>query len=524
MNWLWLSKNNFSGSIPYSIGNLKNLTLLYADQNKLTGSIPSTIGNLRKLGSLSMARNKLTGVIPNSIGNLGQVEELYLDNNELQGTIPSALEGCKNLLILNLYSNSLDGNIPVELFRLSSFSRGLDLSHNLFSGSIPSQVGNLINLGQLYLSGNLLSGKIPLSLGQCVLLQSLQLDRNILDGGIPDSFKNLEGIEKMDLSQNQLSGPIPSFFESYTSLQYLNLSFNDFSGPVPTGSPFNSTAEVSLQGNKMMCALTVIHGLPPSLAFNSSRKGISYILKIGLPLGVFSLLSLLCILRLFFTKRRQPQRVFISNKKLKKVSYADIFKGTNNFSPDNLVGMGRFGAVYKAVLDVATFPVAIKVFNLEQHGAVKSFCDECKVLKRIRHRNLINVITLCSTIDYSGKEFKALIFEYMPNGSLDKWIHPTTYASEERSLSLGQRINVAMDVAHALDYLHNRRVQALVHCDLKPSNILLDYDMTAHVADFGLTKFLYTSSSMLHNSSSMSCGPNGSIGHIAPAKLACWRA
>jgi serine/threonine protein kinase len=179
--------------------------------------------------------------------------------------------------------------------------------------------------------------------------------------------------------------------------------------------------------------------------------------------------------------------------------------------------MGRFGAVYKAVLDVAALPVAIKVFNLEQHGAVKSFCDECEVPKIIRHRNLINVITLCSTIDYSGKEFKALIFEYMPNGSLEKWIHPTTYGSGERLLSLGQRINIAMDVAYALDYLHNRCVPALVHCDLKPSNILLDYDMTAHVADFGLTKFLNTSSSSVqHNSSTMSCGPIGSIGYIAP--------
>ena len=150
------------------------------------------------------------------------------------------------------------------------------------------------------------------------------------------------------------------------------------------------------------------------------------------------------------------------------------------------------------------------MFNLEQHGAVKSFCDECNVLKRIRHRNLINVITLCSTIDYSGKEFKALIFEYMPNGSLEKWIHPET------PLNLGERINIAMDVAYALDYLHNHCVPALVHCDLKPSNILLDYDMTAHVADFGLTKFLNTSSSVQHNSSTMSCGPIGSIGYIAP--------
>ncbi|TVU30056.1 hypothetical protein EJB05_21661, partial [Eragrostis curvula] len=515
MQWLCFSRNKFSGSIPSSIGRLKSLTALLADQNMLTGSIPSTIGNLYNLGSLSLARNNLTGLIPSSLGNLYQLEELYLDHNQLEGTIPSSLEGCKNLLILNMSSNSLDGNIPVELFKVSSLSRGLDLSYNNINGSIPSQAGSLINLCQLYLSGNLLSGTIPSSLGQCVLLQSLRLDGNFLEGSIPDSFNNLKGIEKIDLSKNQLSGQIPSFFESYTSLQYLNLSFNDFSGPVPTGSPFDNRTEIYLEGNKMLCTLTMMPGLKACMTSNSRGEKISYMLKIVVPLGVASLFSLACLFWLFCIKRRRlSQNIYRSNQKLKKVSYADIVKGTNQFSPRNLVGVGRFGTVYKAALDGVVLPAAIKVFNIEQRGALKSFFDECKILKRIRHRNLVRLITLCSSVDHNGKDFKALVFEYMPNGSLDMWIHPATYG--ERPLSLGQRISIAMDVAYALDYLHNRCAPALVHCDLKPSNVLLDYDMTAHVSDFGLTKFLYASSSVQHSSSSMLYGPNGSIGYIAP--------
>jgi len=200
------------------------------------------------------------------------------------------------------------------------------------------------------------------------------------------------------------------------------------------------------------------------------------------------------------------------------VSYNDIFKATDGFSSANLIGKGTFGAVYKATMRYENQPtVAIKVLDLKQHGASKTFFSECEALRNIRHRNLIKVCSSCSSTDHNGNDFKALIFEFMPNGSLEKWIHPITYGSGERPLNLRERINIAMDVAYALDYLHNHCVPALVHCDLKPSNILLDYDMTAHVADFGLTKFLNTSSSMQHNSSTMSsCGPIGSIGYIAP--------
>ncbi|OAY79765.1 putative LRR receptor-like serine/threonine-protein kinase [Ananas comosus] len=103
--------------------------------------------------------------------------------------------------------------------------------------------------------------------------------------------------------------------------------------------------------------------------------------------------------------------------------------------------------------------VAVKVLNLQQHGAFRSFIS-------IRHRNLVKILTSCSSLDHRGNDFKALVFEYMPNGSL------------EESLSLIQRLNI--------EYLHHEGSVLIVHCDLKPSNVLLDNDMTAHVGDFGV--------------------------------------
>ncbi|KAJ1691752.1 hypothetical protein LUZ63_015907 [Rhynchospora breviuscula] len=201
------------------------------------------------------------------------------------------------------------------------------------------------------------------------------------------------------------------------------------------------------------------------------------------------------------------------------VSYNDLPRATNGFSIDNLIRRGAFGAVYKALMmfeNVTT--VAVKVLNLEQDGASRSFLSEFKALKGIRHRNLVKVLSVCSSIDCQGNDFKALIFEFMPNGSLEAWLHPNLVSTNQpmRYLSLVQRISIAIDVAIALDYLHDHGIDPIVHRDLKPSNVLLDDDMTAHVGDFGLARFLVQHDTMLSQSMTSTNGVKGSIGYIPP--------
>jgi serine/threonine protein kinase len=171
--------------------------------------------------------------------------------------------------------------------------------------------------------------------------------------------------------------------------------------------------------------------------------------------------------------------------------------------------MGSFGSVYKGILGEDEMIVAVKVLNLERYGASKSFEAECKVLRNIRHRNLLKIITACSSVDYSGNDFKALVYEYMSNGSLERWLH-----TDQETMDLSQRIDIAMDVAYALDYLHHQSGNPVIHCDLKPSNVLLDADMVAHVGDFGLAKFAILESS--DQTQSQSVGLKGTIGYAAP--------
>jgi serine/threonine protein kinase len=145
---------------------------------------------------------------------------------------------------------------------------------------------------------------------------------------------------------------------------------------------------------------------------------------------------------------------------------------------------------------------------------------EINALRNIRHRNLVRIVNSCSTIDFKGDDFKALIMEFMSNGSLESWLHASSTESEDfKNLSLLQRINIATDVALALDYLHNQCETTVVHCDLKPSNILLDNDLTAHVGDFGLAKILLAALGESFSTESSSICIRGTIGYVAPGKI-----
>jgi serine/threonine protein kinase len=106
----------------------------------------------------------------------------------------------------------------------------------------------------------------------------------------------------------------------------------------------------------------------------------------------------------------------------------------------------------------------------------------------------------------------------MGNGNLEWWLHHKKYGQSMSVLSLSSRIRIAVDIAAALDYLHNRCTHPLVHRDLKPSNVLLDDEMVAHLSDFGLAKFLLVDSSVGGDHSSSIAGPKGSIGYIAPGE------
>ncbi|MFS8013154.1 putative protein kinase RLK-Pelle-LRR-XII-1 family [Helianthus anomalus] len=511
LSFLGMASNHLSGTIPSSIGNLLGLTTLYLDTNNFTGLIPESIGKLQNLQIVYLDDNYFSGVIPRSIGNLSLLTKVFLGENNLEGTIPSTIGSWKNIIALDLNGNKLSGNVPKELFQLSPLSIGLDLSQNNLSGVLPQEIGNLKLIGILYLSKNNFIGELPSSLSSCASLEKLDLSSNLFYGSLPESFSSLKGLNYVDVSHNNFSGHIPTYLQQIP-LKHLNLSYNNFEGEVPVKGVFANTSAISVIGNTRLCGGIPDLHLPKCNPKRRTRKlSVRVVVAVSLcstvaGLGLLTFVLFYCRIK---KKRDKPSKARLAES-FEKISYGRLFKATEGFSAENLIGIGSFSSVYKGGFDENGFTVAIKVLNLQRRGGFKSFMAECEALRNIRHRNLVKVITSCSSIDFQGNDFKALVYDFMPNGSLDSWLH-----SVDRTLDLVQRISIIKDVACALDYLHCRCGNVIVHCDLKPSNILLDADMVAHVGDFGLAKILSLEEGSYANASSSSI-IRGTVGYAPP--------
>ncbi|KAL7106336.1 hypothetical protein ACP275_07G106100 [Erythranthe tilingii] len=507
LSYLGIGGTQVRGKIPLGIGNLVGLTSLYLASNSLEGSIPSGIGKLINLNILNLADNRFTGELPSLFGNLSFITKLYLTRNNFSNAIPKSLGNCTNMLELDLSENNFNGAIPPEIL-ISTISISLNLSYNALTGPIPVEVGSLTSVANLDFSNNRLSGLIPDNLGKCVSLEQLHLEGNLLEGHIPQG--------------NNLSGPIPRFLD-LLQLQQLNLSFNSFQGQVPTTGVFKNKTAISLQGNNELCGGILELDLRPctSSSVFTMKKILPTLAKIVIPIA--GVAALLCV-TIFLYKRRTPKKNTSSPPSLNgipflRLSYADLLKATGGFAETSLVGVGSFGSVYKGILDDGMKTIAVKVLNLVVRGASKSFMAECNALRDIRHRNLVKILSVCESIDFQGNDFKAIVYEFKSNGSLDKWLYYNREQEQEsdaqlRNLDMIERLDIAFDVAQALEYLHSGTESTIVHGDLKPSNILLDQDMVACVGDFGLAKII--SSILPTQESSNTIGIKGTFGYVPP--------
>ncbi|URE01698.1 Protein tyrosine kinase [Musa troglodytarum] len=192
------------------------------------------------------------------------------------------------------------------------------------------------------------------------------------------------------------------------------------------------------------------------------------------------------------TKRKN----LVSVSGIPKYFYKDLQKATHNFT--TLIGQGAFGPVYKAQMPTGE-TVAVKVLATNSKQGEKEFQTEVLLLGRLHHRNLVNLVGYCAE-----KGQHMLIYVYMTNGSLASHL----YSEKHEVLRWDLRVNIALDVARGLEYLHDGAVPPVVHRDIKSANILLDHSMRARVADFGLSREEMVS----HQASNI----RGTLGYLDP--------
>ncbi|XP_020207106.1 LEAF RUST 10 DISEASE-RESISTANCE LOCUS RECEPTOR-LIKE PROTEIN KINASE-like 2.5 [Cajanus cajan] len=186
---------------------------------------------------------------------------------------------------------------------------------------------------------------------------------------------------------------------------------------------------------------------------------------------------------------------------LKRYKLSDIKKMTNNFKIK--LGQGSFGAVYKGEL-LSGCPVAVKILNASK-GNGEDFINEVASISRTSHINVVTLLGFC----FEGHK-KALIYEFMHNGSLEKFIYNKELEAAP-SLSWDNLWQISLGIARGLEYLHKGCNTRILHFDIKPHNILLDEDFCPKISDFGLAKVCPRKESIVSMSDA-----RGTIGYVAP--------
>ncbi|KAH1117796.1 hypothetical protein GLYMA_17G103400v4 [Glycine max] len=562
-----LAFNNLSGSIPSSLGNLSSLLWLMLANNSLTGEIPRELGNCSSLLWLNLANNKLSGKLPSELSKIGRNATTTFESNRqnyrmvagsgeclaMRRWIPADYPPFSFVYSLltrktcrELWDKLLKGYgvfqicTPGERIRRTQISGYIQLSSNQLSGEIPSEIGTMVNFSMMHMGFNNFSGKFPPEIASIPIVV-LNITSNQFSGEIPEEIGNLKCLMNLDLSCNNFSGTFPTSLNKLTELNKFNISYNPLiSGVVPSTGQFATFEKNSYLGNPFLILPEFIDNVTnnqnntfPKAHKKSTRLSVFLVcIVITLVLAVFGLLTILVCVSVK-SPSEEPRYLLRDTKqwhdssssgssswmsdtvkviRLNKTAFthADILKATSSFSEERIIGKGGFGTVYKGVFSDGR-QVAVKKLQREGLEGEKEFKAEMEVLSGHGfgwpHPNLVTLYGWC----LNGSE-KILIYEYIEGGSLEDLV------TDRTRLTWRRRLEVAIDVARALVYLHHECYPSVVHRDVKASNVLLDKDGKAKVTDFGLARVVDVGDS--HVSTMVA----GTVGYVAPEYGHTWQA
>ncbi|CAN7121938.1 BnaA02g06960D [Brassica napus] len=317
-------------------------------------------------------------------------------------------------------------------------------------------------------------------------ITSLNLSSAGLTGTIAAAIQNLTKLEKLDLSNNKLTGVVPDFLVQMKPLVIINLSGNDLYGNIPQALR-RKGLELLVDGNPRLCL--------SGSCIKDSNKKLIVIVVVSVAAVVISVVVLVLVLVL---KKKKPSSVealqlppstpmvndayanssepSIEMKK-RRFTYSEVMKMTNNLQ--RVVGEGGFGVVFHGTLN-GSEQVAIKVLSQSSSQGYKHFKAEVDLLLRVHHTNLVSLVGYCDEGDHL-----ALIYEFMPNGDLRQYLSGKRGGS---FISWANRLRIALEAALGSEYLHFGCTPPIVHRDIKTTNILLDEQLKAKLADFGLSR------------------------------------
>ncbi|KAL2935860.1 LRR receptor-like serine/threonine-protein kinase RPK2 [Bienertia sinuspersici] len=526
---LYLSSNQLKGEIPDDFGgsDCQNLKYLDLSSNALNGKIPVCLGNCRELRVLLLFSNMLQGVIPRELGHLRKLHVLDVSRNSLIGGIPAELGNCRDLSVLVL--SNLDDPFMVYEAPNGAISHS---ENNLFQGLVPMEITTLPKLRLLSAPKAGFEGEILLNRDSCCK-SIVYVDVSLNNGDGPQyTVGACHSLPSRILNSHQLNkGYIAyhSFFirkvcsrtSSFVSESKFLVRIRDNSKlrrpeNARLLSELNSSSDETVSSTSVQSNAEDLQAgadpTPGSGYGNGNSNKFNSIEIASIASASVIVLVLLALVVLFIYTRkcapRDSSRIQVYERREIRVftdigvplTFQNIVKATDCFSAGNCIGCGGFGATYKAEVSPGVI-VAVKRLSVGRFHCIQQFDAEVKTLGRIRHPNLVTLI------GYHASETEMfLIYNYLPGGNLEKFIQErSTKSIKWRALH-----KIALNVAHAIAYLHDECNPRVIHRDVKPSNILLDDNYTAYLSDFGLSRLLENSETHA------TTGVAGTFGYLAP--------
>ncbi|KAI3697502.1 hypothetical protein L6452_30584 [Arctium lappa] len=553
---LRLDRNAFSGEVPLNLNNLTSLSELNLAHNNLFGALPDLNGmnalsyvdlsnnsfrqsdppvwfsTLPSLSTLVMEFASLRGRLPQELFSLSGIQQVKLKNNELNDTLNMGSSISEQLQLVDLQSNK------IEAVTLSSEYRNtLELSGNPVCDTALAHT-TYCRLQQQ--TSKAYSTSLT-SCGSKLCPSDQKLSPQTCDCAYPyegtlyfraPSFRELSSVNvwhslemslwmKLGLTPGSVSLQNP-FFNTDDYLQvYLQL--------FPSKSKHFNRSEIQMMGfylsnqtYKPPAGFGPYFFIATPYVFSEGHGGAS--IGIGTVVGIATASTILVIMLigLFLYAVRQKKRaekaIGLSRpfaswassgkdgggapqlKGARWFSYDELKKCTSNFSGDNQIGSGGYGKVYRGMIPGGQV-VAIKRAQQASRQGGLEFKTEIELLSRVHHKNLVGLVGFCFE---QGEQM--LVYEFMPNGTL----RDSLTGKSEIYIDWKRRLRIALGSARGLAYLHELADPPIIHRDIKTTNILLDENLTAKVADFGLSKLV--SDSEGHVSTQV----KGTLGYLDP--------